>query len=91
MILVKLCSEFATVCNTLLHFPLDAHHDFAKVTDVSNFLADKVLDAFDLGGLLEDEAGWWFVEEGAETLHVNSTVLGCEDVDHGFEAHVNGA
>ena len=91
MILVKLYSDCATLNKILLYFPSDTNHDFAEVTDVSNFLADKVLDAFDLGGLLEDEAGWWFVEEGAETLHVNSTVLGGEDVDHGFETHVDGA
>ena len=85
---VKFCLYCSRSAQSLISF---AYHDFAEVTDVSNFLADKVLDALDLGGLLEDEARWWLVKKSAKTLHVDSTVLGGKDVDHRFESHVNGA
>ena len=68
-----------------------AYHDLAEVADVSNLLADKVLDTLDFGGLLEDEACWWLVKKGAETLHVDSAIFGGKDVDHGLESHVDGS
>lgn len=67
------------------------HHDFSEVADVTDFLANEVLDTLDFGGLLEDESCWWLVKKSAETLHVDAAVLGGEDVNHGFEAHIHCA